>query len=73
MSNYPLRCGRLDEHEPHGWKSRYLGRLARPQRTYTCSGHVVTTLAEQEWADRADFDEARDDEMRDWWREGMVS
>lgn len=66
------RCGRLDGHDVHEWTTAPLG-ADWPVRTYECPGYVLTSIAEQEWADRADFDEARDDEMREWIREGWAS
>lgn len=72
MSAYfPLRCGRFDDHPEHDWSApRDPGCSAR---IWHCNGHVVTTLAEKQWSDRADFDEKRDDELREFWREGMTS
>lgn len=67
--NMPLRCGRLDKHPSHDWT---VPRTPfRPTRTYACNGHVVTSLAEQEWASLADNDETKADEMRRWWFDGM--
>lgn len=60
--------GRIDGHHEHEWTGP--ATLHRPARTYSCTGHVVTTLAEKEWADRADFDDKRDDDLREWLREG---
>ncbi len=65
----PLRCGRLDDHDAHEWTSpKY-----RATRTYHCTGRVITTLAEREWADRADFDDKGDDELREWLRDAWAS
>lgn len=62
----PLRCGRLDEHRDHHWTRP--ASIYGPARTYACSGHVVTSVAEQRWATGADADEAADDELREWLR-----
>lgn len=65
-----LGCGRRDEHDEHTWNGR---DVWRPSRIYRCTGHVLTTLAEKKWADRADFNDKRDDELREWLREGWAS
>lgn len=65
----PLRCGRIDRHDPHEFT--FERDMLRPRRTYACSGHVVTTLAEQQWADRADFDDKRDGNLREWLRPAL--
>lgn len=57
-----LRCGRLDGHPEHNWT---VPRTPfRPARTWHCTGRVITSLAEQEWARVADNDERADDELR---------
>jgi hypothetical protein len=33
-----LRCGRLDRHEPHEWKTPH------SWGTYQCAGHVITEM-----------------------------
>ena len=47
-----LHCGRLDDHDPHDWTRPR--EPFRPARTWHCNGHVVTSVAEQEWAREAD-------------------
>lgn len=57
MSPILMRCGRLDDHEPHDWTS-----VQRPIRTYHCRGHVLTETALAEYAraaDKRDPDEAK--------------
>lgn len=66
-----LRCGRLPEHDAHTWTTP--PSVLKVGRTYSCTGHVLTTLAESQWADRADFDDKRDDELREWLRGGWAS
>lgn len=66
----PLRCGRMDSHDPHDYTLPAYTIGMHP-RAWHCNGHVVTTLAEQEWASLADNDEAKADEMRRWWAEAM--
>lgn len=58
---FPLRCGRLDQHEAHDWKvpARIHLGVITPTRTYTCNGHVIAGYAEQTWADEADAAELR--------------
>lgn len=68
----PLRCGRLDAHDPHPYTLPAY-TIGRKPTTWHCNGHVVTSLAEQEWAADADLAELLDNEMRDrlmgWGRE----
>lgn len=40
----PLRCGRLDRHEPHEWPGRYPG----PLTVYRCNGRTITEGAARE-------------------------
>lgn len=73
----PMRCGRLDRHDEHTWTRHrhYAGYEPEliPAREYACNGHVVTTLAEQQWADRADFDEKADDTELGHWMHGWTA
>lgn len=70
-SRYTVRCGRRDGHEPHQWSTP--GSVLKVGRTYDCTGHVVVTVAEREWADRADFNDRRDDELREWLRDAWTA
>lgn len=67
----PLRCGRLDAHDPHAYTLPAY-TIGRKPTTWHCNGHVVTSLAEQEWAALADNDERAADQMRRWWFDGMA-
>lgn len=46
MSAFPLRCGRLDRHEPHEW--------SRPgSHQFSCAGHVLIEGGYTRDADKA--------------------
>lgn len=68
--NFPLRCGRLDPHPEHVW-SVPRDPWRQPIR-WCCNGFVITSLAEREWADAADFDEAQTEQLLTWGREGWA-
>lgn len=60
------RCGRLDDHTPHDWTGH---DPAAPGATYSCTGHVLTAYAEQQWALEADAADAAADDQRAYERE----
>ncbi len=51
-----LRCGNLADHDAHDWEGRR--QPWQPVRTYTCTGRVLTSLAERAYGAAADRGEA---------------
>jgi hypothetical protein len=57
--NYPLRCGRLDRHEPHDWSGSHYYGNGIPQSRWHCAGHVVIEGGYREQDDADDAAEER--------------